>query len=78
MQRFEDEEDLEDPINWFGPLLVDGKLLLVSDTGILELRDVTNGESLSRQDVEEAAMAPIFVNGLMILLTQNGNLVAYR
>ena len=78
MQRFEDEEDLEDPINWFGPLLVDGKLLLVSDTGILELRDVTNGESLSRQDVEEAAMAPIFVNGLMVLLSQNGNLVAYR
>ncbi len=78
MQRFEDEEDLEDPINWFGPLLVNGKLLLVSDTGLLELRDVNNGEVLGRQDIEEAAMAPIFVNGLMLLLSQSGNLVAYR
>jgi hypothetical protein len=58
--------------------LVNGKLLLVSDTGLLELRDVNNGEVLGRQDIEEAAMAPIFVNGLMLLLSQSGNLVAYR
>ncbi len=79
LQRFEDPEDLEGPITWSGPVLASDRLLLVSSNGDAVTMSPYDGEVLGSLDLTAGAkIAPVVADGTLYLLTDDGELIAYR
>jgi outer membrane protein assembly factor BamB len=79
LQRFEDEEDKEDPVFWSGPVLAGDRLLVVGTLGeVLSLSPYT-GEVLGKIDVSDAVrVSPIVANQTVYILTDRAELIALR
>lgn len=79
VQKYEDRQDREGLINWSGPLMAGGRLMLVSDKGEVTEYDPKTGAEYARWSVKERVKsAPIIANGAMYFLTEDGSLLAYR
>jgi outer membrane protein assembly factor BamB len=79
LERYEDPEDREDPITWYGPVLAGNRLIAVSSHGEAALLSPETGEVQSILDLPgNAAVAPVVANGTLYILTQDGTLAAYR
>jgi outer membrane protein assembly factor BamB len=79
LQAWEDPEDKENPISWTGPIMAGGKLLVMSSYGDMVAVSPTTGEVLSTQELPDGVNIPPVISGdTMILLTEAGNLIAYR
>ncbi len=78
LERYEDPEDKEDPIHWLGPLLVSGQLLVIGSHGEAVAVSPESGEEITRFDVPDNALKVIVSDATLYLLTENGNLRAYR
>lgn len=79
LPRFEDPEDRERPIVWAGPLLAGDRLWLASSTERLVALDPRSGEILSDTDINASVtLPPIAGNGALYLLTDRGDIIAYR
>lgn len=79
LARYGDAEDREDPIHWSGPVLVSGRLAVVSSTGIGQLVSPETGEVLGQFAVPEGVFqAPIVANETMFVLSDEAELVALR
>lgn len=76
---FEDEAERDDPITWSGPVLVGDRLIVTSSAGdALSLSPYT-GDALGRIQLPSAShQPPVVANGTMYLLSDNGELTAYR
>ena len=66
-------------MEWFGPVLAANRLVLVSSTGNIVTISPTTGRLLGRVVGREGFVAPpVIVDNTMLLVTENGDLVAYR
>ena len=64
--------------NYKGPSLVDTKLLISNQKGIVNIFDVNNGNQIDNLKIAELAFSPIPMNGKLLFLTANGKLLAYK
>jgi outer membrane protein assembly factor BamB len=79
LQRYEDEEDREDPIEWSGPVLVGDRLLVVSSHGYALAVSPYSGKILGKIELPDRAfIAPVVADGIVYLLTDDAELVALR
>ena len=79
LPRYEDPEDKEGVILWSGPLLVSDRLIVVSSIGQAVSVSPYTGELLGLIEMPgDIEMAPIASNGMVYMLTMDGELVALR
>lgn len=78
LPRFE-EGRKEEPIVWTGPVLAGGRLILASNRGMMAEIDPQDGKILKQSELDGSVMiAPVVADNMLLLLTQQGKLVAYR
>ncbi len=65
-------------INFEGPFLIDGKLILFSNNGYLYLINPLNGEFIKSTEFDILGSDPIFVENKLIILTSDGELKVYK
>jgi outer membrane protein assembly factor BamB len=79
LPRYEDPEDQEDPIQWFGPVLAGGRLILAGSHGEAVSLSPYDGEELGPIELPGApAVAPVVAGNTLYFLTEGANLVALR
>lgn len=78
LPRFEGN-DRDYPIFWQGPILAGGRLLLVGSDGRLLEINPANGEKIRENKLAGSMMVPpIIAQNTLIIVTDNGDMVAYR
>ena len=79
MQRFLDQDKRRDLIKWNGPVLAGDRLLVTSTHGYALSVSPYSGEVISGIEMPAGSSTPpIVVDGTFIVLTDEGELVAYR
>lgn len=79
LPRYEDMERRRDPLLWAGPLLVDGRLILVGNDGRVVQVSATTGEEIGSFDLGEShSLPPIAAGGTILFLSDDATLRAYR
>lgn len=64
---------------WYGPLLLNNQIFVISSEGQGELRDAATGKVLqSFDDLDTPAENPIVMNGMIYWVTAAGKVVAYQ
>lgn len=63
---------------WFGPVAVNDSVAVVSSAGDIVFYDIRTGLEQRRDKQDAFVKAPIVVNGTMLLLTRNGDLILYQ
>ncbi len=79
LPRFEDPEELEGPIGWFGPVLAGDRLIVASSTGDAISISPYTGELLGRIALPGTpTVAPVVADNTLYVLTEDASLVAIR
>jgi outer membrane protein assembly factor BamB len=79
LPRFNNPKRTKGLINWYGPTMVGGKLLLVSDKGKMGVLDPISGALVTSSDLEStASLAPVVAQGYVFVLTDDAVLTAYK
>lgn len=79
LQRFLDQEKRRNLIKWNGPVLAGNRLLVTSTHGYALSLSPYTGEVISGIELPAgSSTAPIVVDGTFIVLTDEGELLAYR
>ncbi len=79
LPRFEDPEDLKDPIVWSGPILVSDRLIVTGSHGWAMTVSPYTGALLSQQEMPDAvSVAPVVADGTLYFLSDDATLTAYR
>ncbi len=79
LPRYEDPEDKEGPILWSGPLLVSDRLIVVSSIGQAVSVSPYTGALLGQLEMPgDIEIPPIASNGMVYILTMDGELIALR
>lgn len=79
LQRFENEEDKEDPIYWSGPVLAGDRILVGGSHGELWSISPYTGKLLGRIDVGDPVYLPAIVaQDTVFVLTDDADLIALR
>lgn len=79
LPRFRKPAERRDRITWSGPLLASDRLILVSSTGSAVAISPYTGELLGELKLPDGAMvAPVLADETLYVLTDDGDLVAYR
>jgi outer membrane protein assembly factor BamB len=79
LPRFNNPKKTKGLINWYGPVMVGGKLLLVSDKGKMAVLDPITGALVTSTDLEAvASLAPVVAQGAVFVLTDDAVLTAYK
>ncbi len=61
-----------------GPSLVDSKILITNQKGIISIIDANNGNEIDTLNLEELSIPPIPIDGNLLFLTAKGKLLAYK
>ena len=79
LEQYLDEEEREGAIRWNGPILVSGKLLIISSHGIAAWVSPQTGEIIETSKIPGSFyIAPIIVDEVIYLLSDDGALIAYN
>ncbi|MEM6678101.1 MAG: PQQ-binding-like beta-propeller repeat protein [Pseudomonadota bacterium] len=79
LPAFEDPEDREDPIQYSGPVLVEGRILVTSSIGELLAFEGVGGQPVAVTDLSSGSITgPVVANDTVYVLTDEGRLDAYR
>ena len=79
LPNFKDPEDRKGAITWVGPILVGDRLLLGNNLGELWSISPYTGEPLGKVDVDAGIVVPpIVAGGIVYVLTEDGELIAFR
>lgn len=79
LQQWEDDKDKEDPVLWTGPVTAGGRLVLANNQGQLVELSVTDGKVIKKTALPAATLqAPVVAGETLYVLTEDGDLVAYR
>ncbi|MGE3743539.1 MAG: PQQ-binding-like beta-propeller repeat protein, partial [Geminicoccaceae bacterium] len=78
--RIDPEEPDSRPIDWVGPVLASGRLLVASSEGELVTVSPETGERLGSLEIGGGgvSVAPAIADGTVFFLTDNATLVAVR
>ena len=79
LPKYEDPEDKDGPIKWFGPVLASDRLMVVGNHGeVLSISPYT-GALLSRLELtDKLSVAPIVASGRVFFLSDDADLIVYR
>jgi outer membrane protein assembly factor BamB len=76
---YEDMVKKEDPIEWAGPVLGGGQLVVLSSTGVAMWVAATNGQTQWQTKMSDKGyLGPVIAGNALYLLTDDANLSAYR
>ena len=79
LPAYEKPKKRKGPISWSGPILVGEKLILVSSTGRFIQADPQNGNITETYRLSGGTIAPpVVANGVVYILTDKGELEAWR
>ena len=79
LPQFQNEAERENPIAWAGPVLVGYRLVVTNSAGDAISLSPYTGEALGRIQLSSSAhLPPIVANNTMYLLSDNGELTAFR
>ena len=79
IQKFNDQEKRRDLISWTAPILAGDRIFVASTHGYLLTISPYTGEVISGTKLPAGvSTAPIIVDGTLILLSEDGELIAYR
>jgi len=79
LKRFDDEKRKLKPIVWRGPVMVDGKILLVSSYGEMLLVDGASGTIVSTIDVaNDISTAPVVAGGKVFIESKDAKLYSFQ
>ncbi len=79
LQAYEDMERKVYPITWHGPLMVGGKVAVISSLGELVLADAATGAIESTLDApDDVYTTPVVAEGVMYLIDKNATLYALQ
>ncbi|MEE8294132.1 MAG: PQQ-binding-like beta-propeller repeat protein, partial [Sphingomonadales bacterium] len=79
LERFEKRKKRKDLIRWAGPVLAGDRLFVSSSHGYMLTLSPYTGEILSGQDLGSSLLLPpVIANNTMYILTEDGDLEAYR
>ena len=78
LERYSDPEGRTGLIGWNGPVLVDGQLLFTSSNGQMLWMDPGSGAVIGSQEIPDTSVPPVVAGGTVYILTDDGDLIAYR
>ena len=79
LQRFEDEEARDRPIQWSGPVLAGDRLILLSSHGVAaSLSPYTGGVLGEMRLSDPARLAPVVADATLYIMTDGAELIALR
>jgi outer membrane protein assembly factor BamB len=79
LQHFKNPKKTKGLITWFGPTLVGGKLILVSDHAKMAVVDAVSGALVTTTDLPDTASTPACVaQGMVFILTDDATLTAFK
>ncbi len=79
LPRYEDPEKEKDPIQWSGPVLGSDRLIVVGSAGDALAISPYTGKALGRIELaSKTLIAPVIADDTLLILTDDGELVAYR
>jgi outer membrane protein assembly factor BamB len=79
LPRFNNPKRTKGLISWAGPILIGGKLILVSTNSHMAVLDPLDGKLVSNKELDDtAAMAPVAAEGTVLLLSDDAVLTAYK
>ncbi len=79
LARYKDEEDKTGLIGWAGPVLADGQLYVVGSHGQMLALSAADGSTTASYDLPSGSrIAPVVAEGVLLVVTRSGYLVAYR
>ncbi|MEZ5936623.1 MAG: PQQ-binding-like beta-propeller repeat protein [Hyphomonadaceae bacterium] len=79
LTAFRNAKKKQSRVVWTGPLIADGRLVFASSEGQVLALSIQNGETLASLNVKQPVyIEPIAAAGLILLLTDEGDLVAIR
>ncbi len=79
LPRYEDEERRREAIEWSGPVLASDRLIVVSSRGDGIAVSPYSGDILGQLELPDgASLSPIVAGGTIYVLTDDGDLLAYR
>jgi outer membrane protein assembly factor BamB len=79
LPRYEDEEEREDPIFWTGPVLAGGRLIVAGTNGHIVEAAPEDGKIIRTWNAgAPITISPVVAAGVMYLLDDQGNLMAFE
>jgi len=79
LPQYKDEKKRDAVLNWVGPVMGGGRIIIMADTGLaLEFNPVTGAEANRWSIKANLKISPILANGALYALAENGTLLAYR
>ena len=79
LPEYRNEEKKKDPIDWKGPVLAGGRLIVANTRGGIWSVDPQSGTTAQLFEVKEAvSVAPIVANQTLYILDDGGRISAYR
>jgi len=79
LPAFRNPKKKKGAVNWVGPILAGGRLIVANSTGQLVSVSATDGAIQSTQDTKmPISLEPIVVNNTLYVLHDNGELTAWR
>ncbi|MBI3516981.1 MAG: PQQ-binding-like beta-propeller repeat protein, partial [Proteobacteria bacterium] len=79
LPRYESPEKERDPISWSGPVLGGDRLILVGSSGDAIALSPYTGKALGRLKLDgKTLISPVIADGTLLVLTDDGELAAYR
>lgn len=79
LPRFADPDEQEEPIRWRGPVLAGDRLIIAGSHGEVMSVSPYDGKPVGLISLSDGvAVAPVVANNSLYLLTNSGELIAYR
>jgi len=79
LTRFKDEKHMDGPVQWSAPLMAGNRLILTSSHGYMIEVNPHNGEVIQKTRTKaNVLLPPAIANNTLYMLTENGQLTAYR
>jgi outer membrane protein assembly factor BamB len=79
LPRFEDPDDLEEPIVWTGPILASDRLIVAGSNGEAMAISPYSGKILGIIDMpDRVSVPPVVANGRVFFLADDAELIAYQ